>query len=374
VKKVRTAVVGLGVQGPVHAEWSCNLAEAELTAVCDIIESRAKEAAAKYHCDWYTDYHEMLERKDIDAVIVVTPPDLHAPIAIAAAKAGKHIAVEKPMCMDLKEADEMINAVKKAGVLDCYFENLCYAPAYAMAKQIIDDGGIGEPFFMRCGESDGKGIDKYREMFKDILKTRKPEAMEKKPSKPVHGILHGGGCHPIMYCRYIFDRQPAIRVYAETRNYGWGGDPRIEDVALLTITYKGGQVAWVDACSYALGTFDDRAEIYGTKGTIFADLYGSHMTTGVKVYSQPGFNARIGSSRYPRGRGYFGVQTNWSHPIPDEEYSLGYYNEQQAFLRSILAGERPSVNFDDGKATLEVIFAAYESRDTGKVISLPLAE
>jgi myo-inositol 2-dehydrogenase / D-chiro-inositol 1-dehydrogenase len=358
MNKVRMGIIGMGVQGPVHAHWSANLREAELVAACDLVESRAKEVATKYQCDWYSDYHQLLERKDIDAVIVVTPPSTHAKVAMDAMKAGKHVAVEKPLCMDLEEANAMLHVAKKTGMLDGYLENLCYAPAYNTAKKIIIDGGIGEVFFMRCGENDGKGLSTYETESDTVWKSLAAE-------KHRYGILHGGGCHPIMFCRFVYDRAPVKKVYAETRN-----SP--ENAAFLTITYSTGQVAWVDASIYALGTFDDRTEIYGTKGTILADLYGVHMDKGVKVFSQDGYDPTIGSSRYPSGPGYFGRQKNWSHPIPDEEYSLGYFHEQQAFLNSVLKGTRPEVNFDDGRATLEVILAGYKSRDTGDAIILPL--
>jgi len=361
-KRVGVGIIGTGIQGQVHANWSANLREAALVAVCDVMESRAKELSSKYQCDFYTDYHQMLERKDIDAVIVVTPPATHARVAIDVMKAGKHVAVEKPLCASLEEANEMISVSKKIGVLDCYFENLCYAPAYSTAKKIISDGGIGDVFFVRCGENDGKGLRRYSDGTEIVW--------NKEGNAEKHGILHEGGCHPIMYCRYVYDRAPVKKVYAEIRNHArFQG---AEDAAFLTITFAGGQVAWVDASIYALGTFDDRAEIYGTKGTILADLYGIHMNRGIKVYSQDGFDASIGSSRYPNGFGYFGRQQNWSHPIPDEEYSLGYFHEQKSFLNSVLKGTRPDVNFDDGKATLEVILAAYKSRDTGSVVTLPL--
>ena len=96
------------------------------------------------------------------------------------------------------------------------------------------------------------------------------------------------------------------------------------------------------------------------------------MNRGLKVFSQEGYDPAIGASRYPKGFGYFGRQKNWNHPIADEEYALGYFHEQKAFLNSVLKGTRPDVNFDDGKATLEVILAAYKSRDTGSAVSLPL--
>jgi myo-inositol 2-dehydrogenase / D-chiro-inositol 1-dehydrogenase len=358
MSKVRVGIIGMGVQGPVHVHWSANLREAKLVAVCDLVESRAKEVAAQYQCDWYSDYHQLLERKDVDAVILVTPPSTHAQVAIDAMKAGKHVAVEKPLCMDLEEASAMQDTAKKTGMLDGYFENLCYAPAYHTAKQILSDGGIGEAFFMRCGESDGKGLASYESESDTVWKSLAKEEHH-------YGVTHGGGCHPIMFCRYVYDRAPVKKVYAEMK-----GSP--ENAAFLTITYATGQIAWVDTSIYALGTFDDRAEIYGTKGTILADLYGVEMDKGVKVFSQEGFDPRIGSSRYPSGPGYFGRQTSWSHPIPDEEYSLGYFHEQQAFLSSIIKGTRPEVNFDDGRATLEVILAAYKSRDSGSAVSLPL--
>jgi predicted dehydrogenase len=264
----------------------------------------------------------------------------------------------------------MIEVSKKTGMLDCYLENLCYAPAYTTAKKIIVDGGIGEVFFVRCGENDGKGLFAQEEEMKDREAGNKGEDEGDAPKKRNYGILHEGGCHPIMCCRYLYDRARVTKVYAEVRNHSKLRPS--EDAAFLTITYSDGQVAWVDASNYALGTFDDRAEIYGTKGTILADLYGFHMNRGLKVFSRDGYDSAIGSSRYPRGFGYFGRQKNWNHPIPDEEYALGYYHEQKAFLNSVLHGTRPEVNFDDGKATLEVILAAYKSRDTGNAVILPL--
>jgi len=367
-KGVGTAVIGLGTMGSTHAEWSATLPEAELKVVCDTMESRAKKIAAKYKVDYCTDYHDALERKDVEAVIIVTPTYLHAPIAIEAAKAGKHVAVEKPMCLNLAEANEMMRAVKNAGVLDAYFENLCFSPSYTQAKKIIKQGGVGDVFFIRCCENVGGGVEVVKEMF---------NALEKKKERgrtlgvwyydykrSGGGLLISAGIHCIMYARYILDREPAVKVYAELRNLV-SPDPRVEDLSFVTVSYKNGQVAWIESCHYALGTFDDRAEIYGTKGTIFLDLYRSNP---IKVYSQPGYSL-IGASMFGS---IPGADKSWSYPAPDEKWSLGYWHEQRHFLRSILAGERPKVNFEDGRASLEVVIAAYKSRDTGTAISLPI--
>lgn len=365
VRKVGTAVIGLGTMGLTHAEWSATLPEAELVVVCDAMQSKAKEVATKYKVDWCTDYRDVLERKDVEAVIIVTPSYLHAPMAIDAAKAGKHLAVEKPMCLNLREADEMMNAVKNAGVLDAYFENLCFSPSYAQAKEIVDADGLGDVFFIRCCENFGGGTEVVRKMFKALKEKKEaPGVWYYDYKRSGGGTLLSAGIHCIMYARYVLDREPATKVYAELRNLV-SPDPRVEDLSFVTISYKGGQVAWIDSGHYALGTIDDRTEIYGTKGTIFLDLYRSNP---IRVYSKPGYGL-TGASMFGQ---IPGADKNWSFPIPDERWALGYWYEQRHFLRSILADERPKVNFEDGRASVEVVMAAYKSCETGNAISLPL--
>jgi len=350
--------------GPTHAEWLTMIPEAELKAVCDIDEHRAKEIAAEYHVDWYTDYHDILERKDIEAVTIVTPNYLHAPMAIEAAKAGKHVAVEKPLCINLKEADEMIKAVKKAGVLDLYCENLCFAPSYSMAKDIIDEGGLGDVYMVRCREAGGVGVSP--ELKEYLASQKEPVTWYADYKKAGGGMLLSTGIHCITYIRHILNRETATKVYAELKTIMFP-DERIEDVALVTVRYKGGQLGWIDTAISALGTYDDRAEIYGTQGTIFLDMYRRNP---ILVYSQPGYGPIGGSMFEP----VLGADKNWSYPIPDEKRSLGYWHEERHFMKCILAGNRPKVNFDDGRASVEVVMAAYKSHATGNAVSLPLQE
>ena len=146
--------MGLGTIGAVHAEWYTQIPESNLVAVCDAREDVSKKIASKYDVKSYTDFHELVEDKDVEALTVAVPNYLHHDVAVAAAKAGKHVAVEKPLCMDLKEADEMINEVKKAKVIDMYTENLCFAQSYSVAKDIVDSGGVGNVYMCKAFESD----------------------------------------------------------------------------------------------------------------------------------------------------------------------------------------------------------------------------
>jgi myo-inositol 2-dehydrogenase/D-chiro-inositol 1-dehydrogenase len=372
-RRVRTAVVGLGAIGPTHAMWCATVPESELKAVCDANEHRAREIADRLGVDAHTDYGALLERKDVDAVIVATPHFLHAPMAMEAARAGKHVAVEKPLCLDLEQAGEMIRAVESAGVHAQYFENLCFSPAYRQAKQIIDAGGIGNVLFVRCCESAGGGVAAQSEVY-DATRSEEESGGEEATfgawmadyAKSGGGALISTACHCIMYVRYVLDREPAARVFAELVQVV-SPDSRLEDAAYMTIRYKGGQVGWVDSSMVnALGTFDDRAEIYGTEGTIFLDLYRSG---SIRVYSQPGYG-RIGASMFGS---IAGADVNWSHPAADERWSLGYAGELRSFLSAVLADEPPEITFEDGRATLEVVLAGYESARSAQVVSLDSA-
>ncbi|MCJ7695586.1 MAG: Gfo/Idh/MocA family oxidoreductase, partial [Anaerolineaceae bacterium] len=149
VNLVNFAVVGTSI-GRFHIQGISNLPElAHLAAVCDINETRAKEMAEKYHADFFTtNYEELLQRSDIDAVILAIPHDLHRDMAVAAAKAGKHILVEKPIAMTLTQADEIIAAAKVNNVKLMTGHNMRYLGQHAKAKELVETGVIGKPYLL----------------------------------------------------------------------------------------------------------------------------------------------------------------------------------------------------------------------------------
>ncbi len=367
-RRVRTAVIGLGSIGPTHAQWCAGIPESELVAVCDLDEQRARSTADRYGASAYTDYRWVLERKDIDAVIVATPTFLHEPVMIEAAQAGKHVAVEKPLCLSLEQADAMIAAARAARVHTQYLENLCFSPCYRQAKEVIDAGGIGDVMFLRCCESSGGGVAAQQDAY-GALHSGAPSGGEGQTlgswyldeAKSGGGALMSTGCHCIMYIRYLLDREPVTRVYAELSTVSHQQDG-VEDAAYVTLRHRGGQIAWVDTSLVnALGTFDDRAEIYGTKGTIFLDIYRN---SPIRVYSQPGYGT-LGASMFgaiPR------ADQNWSYPLADERWALGYAAELRHFLGQILADTPPTITLEDGRATLAIVLAAYRSSSSGQAV------
>ena len=353
-------MVGLGTIGAVHAEWYAQIAESNLVAVCDAREEVSKKIAAKHGVKGYTDYRELVEDPGVEALTVAVPNFLHHDVALAAIKAGKHVAVEKPLAITMEEADEMVEAAKMAGIVNMYTENLCFAPSYRTAKEIIDKGGLGNLYFCKAYESDDIVLGSEAE--KNVLKS----SWYLDPRQSGGGKLMSTGVHAVEFVRFVFGHPRALRVYAEIiDSIGVQKPRRMEDMALVTIRFEGDRVGEVHTGFYMTGGTDDRAEIYGDRGTIFLDLYRRNE---IKVHSHVGYGS-VGQSMFQPSEG---ADKGWSFPIPDERYDLGYYHEQRHFLQCVLEGKQPRVTFEDGRATLEIVLAAYKSHDTGQSVNLPL--
>ena len=150
MEKVRVGIIGGGRITDLHIPGYRDLDTAELVAVCDVNEQVAQKRAAQWGCrKWYTDYRALLDDPKIDMVEVIVPHKLHAPITIAAAQAGKHVSVQKPMAINIEECDAMIAATKKAGVKLRVYENFVFYPPYRKAIELMEAGEIGEPRIMR---------------------------------------------------------------------------------------------------------------------------------------------------------------------------------------------------------------------------------
>ena len=146
MNKTGFGVIGTGIVGGAwHSHVYHNLPGAELVAVCDLDEGRAREIAERYSVPHvFTDFRDLLARDDIVAVSIATPDFAHRDLAVAAAKAGKHILVEKPLATTVEDADAILEAVEEAGVkLMVDFHNRVNPP-FVQARQSVLDGELGE--------------------------------------------------------------------------------------------------------------------------------------------------------------------------------------------------------------------------------------
>jgi predicted dehydrogenase len=143
MNKLKVAIVGCGNIYKNHADALKDSEYAELAYVVDIKENKAFEASREYNCKYATDFNEILENPDIDVVNICTPHYLHAPMAIAAMKAGKQVFTEKPMCISVAEAREMNRVAKDTGKhLGVCFQNRFNATT-VRAKELLDSGELG---------------------------------------------------------------------------------------------------------------------------------------------------------------------------------------------------------------------------------------
>jgi predicted dehydrogenase len=155
---IRVAIVGCGRISDLHEMGYRGREDAHIVAVCD---SKRKRAQAKAEA-WgivagrvYTDYRKLLADPEIDLVELLVPHHLHADMTVAACKVGKHVSVQKPMALSVAEADRMIAAADRAGVVLRVYENFVFYPPHVRAKQMIEAGEIGEPQMIRMHVNTG---------------------------------------------------------------------------------------------------------------------------------------------------------------------------------------------------------------------------
>ncbi len=160
---IRVAIVGCGRISDLHQLGYRGRDDAKIVAVCDTNKSQAKKKAKEWQVEKvYTRFEDVLEDREVDAVELLTPHHLHCPMTVQAAQAGKHISVQKPMALSAAEADEMIAAANKAGVILRVYETFVFYPPAVRAKQMIDAGEIGEIRAIRMHVSTGTADSSWK--------------------------------------------------------------------------------------------------------------------------------------------------------------------------------------------------------------------
>jgi predicted dehydrogenase len=344
---VRVGLIGSQFISAIHAESLRRCAGAELLAVASPTAAHVEAFVRKFQVPHhFTDYRRMLEMPELDIVIIGAPNDLHCQIVVDAASAGKHVVCEKPLSLSLAEADRMIDACRRAKVKLMYAEELCFAPKYVRLKQLLDSGALGEPTLIKQSE---KHDGPHAAHFWDVQRSG-------------GGVTMDMGCHAIEFFRWMVGRKRAIRsVYAQMSTQVHGGKTRGDDNAILILEFDGGCIAMAEESWTKLGGMDDRAEVYGSKGVAYADLLRGN---SIDVYSAAGYEYAVEKA---------GSTVGWSFAIYEEAWNYGFPQEMEHFVDCVANDKPPAVSGEDGRAVLEVIFAAYESAGTGRRVALPFA-
>jgi myo-inositol 2-dehydrogenase / D-chiro-inositol 1-dehydrogenase len=343
--KVKIGILGSRFQADcVAAAVSAMPEEAAVVAVASPTKGHAAAFARRHGIPRsYADARELLGDREVEMVWITTPNRLHAPLTIDAARAGKHVVCEKPLCLTLEEADAMIAACQKAGVLLLYAEELFFAPKYVKAKQLADEGAFGRVHLVKQGE---KHSGPHSEWFWDVEQSG-------------GGAVMDLGCHGIAFCWWFLGKPQITSVYAQMKTHVHQQRTRGDDEAITILEFANGAVGMVESSWNRPGGMDDCVEVFGDKGQTYADLL---MGNALPSYSEVGFGYAVEKAA---------TTTGWSYPVFEEHWNYGFPQELRHFARCVRGRETPIADGETGRVVQEALYAAYASAGQGRKIPLP---
>jgi predicted dehydrogenase len=350
--KLRVAFVGAGRIADLHARAYKDFDKASIYAVCDVREDVAKRRAAEWSAErWYTNYEQLLSDPKVDAVEILTPHFLHANQAIAALQAGKHVSLQKPMAISMREADAIIDAAKSSKEHFRVFDNYRYYPPYIKVRELIQAGEIGEPLAIR--------------------------------TKQVWGNAKYGWPVPeeSMSWRYDPTKVGANQLIMDYGHHVW-----------FTVMWFMGDVesvfAWVDQSA-------ERSRNVGARTTIVA---WKHTTPGrVGSFESIGSTEMVVRSNYYTGEGFIEVSGTsgivWVNrcegvmlDVPaivlyrdgrltvlgdvETDWGVSFANGGRDFIESIINDRQAPITGEEGREVLRFIFAVLKAAKEGREVKL----
>jgi myo-inositol 2-dehydrogenase/D-chiro-inositol 1-dehydrogenase len=349
MKPLRVGLIGSGFISAIHCEALLSVPYTEILAVTSATEAHAKAFAERHKIPhWFTDFRKMFEMPELDVVVLGLPNDLHCEATVLAAAAGKHVICEKPLCLNLAEADEMIDACQRANVKLMYAEELLFTPKYVRLKQLIDEGALGTIHLVKQSE---KHDGPHAAWFWDTQRSG-------------GGVTMDMGCHGIEFFRWLMGgpnggKASIKSVYADMGTYVHGDKTNGDDCTTLIFKLDNGVTAIAEESWAKPGGMDDRAEVYGSEGVAYADVLRGN---AIHAYSKKGYGYAVEKA---------GATQGWSFPIYEEAWNYGFPQEMAHFLDCVRNDKQPLSTGEDGKAVLEAIFAAYASARQGRRVELP---
>jgi myo-inositol 2-dehydrogenase/D-chiro-inositol 1-dehydrogenase len=344
-KTVKVGLIGAGFVTDLHTfSFQKYVPNAEIVAVASPTPGKAAHFAKERGIPLaFDNYRDLLALKDIDVVTVAIPNDLHAQVTLDAARAGKHVICEKPLCKTLEEADQMIDECRKQGVLLLYAEELLFAPKYVRAKTLVDEGAFGRVYLVKHWE---EHYGPHMSWFWDVKRSG-------------GGVMMDMGCHSIEYTRWVLGKPPVKSVTATLGTFVHGDKTQGEDHAITVIEYEGNRLAFAEDSWAKPGGMDDRVEIYGSHGHTRADmLRGNALIT----YSNTGYGYAVEKAESTKG---------WTFTTFEETWNYGFPQELQHFVNCVAGTETPIETGEDGREVMKIMYAAYQSAGEGRKIEWP---
>jgi len=334
-------IVGTGVIAAIHADAIAMLPDARLVAVTDVEAGPAAAFAAARGCSAEPDLAALLARRDVEVVCVCVPSGLHAQIAVQAAKAGKHLVVEKPIDVSLDAADRLIGAAGAAGVVLTVISQHRFDPGLVELKRLLDDGALGR---VVLGEA---GTKWYRTQgYYDSAAWRGTYAMD-------GGSLMNQGVHYVDLLRWCMGPAAEVSAVCSTQAH----QIEVEDTALAVVRFASGAVGTILSSTAAFPGFPQRLEITGTAGTVTVE-------DGRIVRRALAADPASETPESPAAPAAAAAADPAAVDVASHAAQLA------DLLGAVDTGREPAVTGESGRAALEIVLAVYESSRTGRPVSL----
>jgi predicted dehydrogenase len=333
---MRVAIIGAGLQCGRRAPVIKESPEDSLMAIASLHLEQARKMANRFDCEASDNWPATVTRQDVDAVIVCTPPHVHAEISMAAMRAGKHVLCEKPMTRTVAEAEDSVRVSKETGrVLKCGF-NHRHHPAIRDARILLDKGAIGKPLFSRC---------RYGICGRPGYETE----WRADPAQAAGGQFIEQGTHGIDLFRWFLGEVAEVTCMSGTEYFK---QQSLDDNGMAIFRLRSGALAslhtsltqWKNQFSF---------EIFGEDGYLIMD----------------GLGASYGTERLIFGKRDFDAPFN-DHVTEYRGGDISWKAEWKEFTDAIRSGAAPLGNGEDGLAAMRIALAAYESEREGRVIRL----
>lgn len=346
MNKIRYGIVGTGGMGSGHAKTMQSIEECKLAAVCDIVPEVANSVGEQYNVPFCTDYHELIDRKDVDAVVVATPHYFHPEIAIYAMERGKPVISEKPIAVTVSAADKMVRAAQRTGTPFAVMYQSRSEPVWQAAWQLVKSGRLGELYRTMLVYADFRSQAYYNSA--GWRATWDGEG---------GGVLINQAPHSLDRFTWLGGLPSKVTAYTATKNH----DIEVEDVAAAMLEYPNGAVGYV-YCSTTECPGTDILELSGERGklqVIGKDIRFWELPEGVKAFSDtspemwkrpPVVEVKV--EVVPRESGHIAILRNMA--------------------RHILYGEELIAPGVEGIKTVELINAMIWSGHKRKPVEIPV--
>jgi predicted dehydrogenase len=333
--------VGTGMAGLIHAREFPYVKGAEIAAVCSRDKERVQNFAQEFGVPrWYTDYRDLINDENVDVVNVLLPTGEHMDVTLAAAQAGKHVLVEKPLDINLERADQMIRACRASGSKLGVIFQMRFGSVAKLLKRTVESGALGRVFLADAFDKSSRTPAYYN-------------AAEWRGTKR----LEGGGClmtqsiHIVDLLQYVMGPVKSVVGRVATQIH----DIEVEDTAIAIVQFMNGAMGVIESTSSIRPALKSTLHLHGEKGTIVANAQYDQ----ILFWNVDGCNDGI---EIEKKVDLGDIDNPWAYPQTRHRIQL------QDMVDAIHEGRDPILTGEHARVSLAMNMAIYESSRTGRAI------